>query len=303
MSKLLTSEHSQSARAQTFRGGSIMKRNTVVLSFAVVSVLLGGAQAEEREYNDEISGTAAPSSFDFNGDFVPAHYVTFSGLSSLGPVHGAYLVEYDFLALAPDPACPAGTLKLPIIVSSSIRATQQGGQVFLQDDTASALFCLNPDVGSFTMSLKGAFIGGMGEFAGATGTYEYQGSGQVLLSDSKMLPFGGFVLKTVGKLNVPAEEVPPPASESPVAVITPDQQTVVVREIQLDGSQSFDPAGDPITYSWEVTGRPAALMHADTATPIVQFGSGRGDYTFELTVTNNKGLSSKKTTTVVYVGL
>ena len=127
--------------------------------------------------------------------------MAFSGLSNLGPVHGGFLVEYDFPALGPDPACPVGTLKLPIIVSSSNRAlTLLHGQIFLQDDAASARFCLNPGTGEFTMSLKGIFTGGLGKFSGAKGTYEYEGSGTVLLSDSRMLPFGGFVVKTVGKL-------------------------------------------------------------------------------------------------------
>ena len=66
---------------------------------AVLLVLLGSAQAEERRYWDEISGTAAPTTFDGNGDGSPAHYVTFSGNSSLGPVHGGFLVDghHDFL--------------------------------------------------------------------------------------------------------------------------------------------------------------------------------------------------------------
>ena len=180
-----------------------MKKNisTLVTSFALGFVLMSNAQADERSYHDSISGTAAPSSFDFNGDGVKAHYVTFSGLSNFGPVHGGYLVEYDFLNVAPNPACPAGKVKIPIFVSSSTRAMLlQDGQIFLRDDVTSALFCLDPATGSFTMSLKGNFIGGMGRFAGATGSYEYKGSGNVLLTDKYGMPFGGFALKTEGKL-------------------------------------------------------------------------------------------------------
>ena len=50
------------------------------------------------------------------------------------------------------------------------------------------------------MSLKGTFIGGMGRFAAATGSYEYKGAGNVLLTDKYGMPFGGFALKTEGKL-------------------------------------------------------------------------------------------------------
>jgi hypothetical protein len=179
----------------------------LVLSGA--SATAGGRHSGERHYHyrDLISGTAAPSSFDFNGDSVPGHSVTFAGQSSLGPVHGALMVEYDFISVGPDPECPADKpVKLPVVVSAGTRAlTGTDGQIFMRDDETSALYCLDPFVtGAFTMSVKGTVTGGMGRFAGATGTYEYTGSGQVLLQDNSMLPFGGFVLETRGSFTVPA---------------------------------------------------------------------------------------------------
>ena len=91
-------------------------------------------------------------------------------------------------------------------------------------------------------------------------------------------------------------------NQAPAAVITPEIQTVVTREIQLDGSQSYDPEGDVLTFAWKNTGRPAALMKSDTARPVVQFGSGQGDYTFELTVTDDTGLVGRATSVVTFVG-
>lgn len=170
----------------------------------------GGHPDRHLRYYELISGSAAPSSFDSNGDKVPGHYVTFAGQSSLGRVHGALLVEYDFLSAAPDPVCPAEKpIKVPVVVSSGNRAlTGTDGQIFMQDDPATALVCLDPNPpplgGAFIMSLQGKVIGGMGRFAGATGTYEYTGSGQVLLQDSVGLPFGGFVIETRGRITVPA---------------------------------------------------------------------------------------------------
>ena len=181
-----------------------MRLNKIVLSLAAVFVISASAQAEERKYQDQISGTGAPSSFDFNGDGVKGLYVTYVGKSNLGLVHGGSLVEYDFPALAPNAACPVGMFKLPIIASAGNRAlTATDGQLFLRDDAAGSLFCLNPTTGAFTMSIKGIFTGGMGRFAGATGTYEYKGSGNVLLSDKAGMPFGGFVLETEGKISLP----------------------------------------------------------------------------------------------------
>ena len=49
----------------------------------------------------------------------------------------------------------------------------------------------------------------------------------------------------------------------------------------------------PVTYSWQAVGLPlAAILHADTATPIVEFTSGPGQYTIQLTVTNAAGQTS-----------
>ena len=160
-------------------------------------------RAEERKYRDQISGTAAPSSFEIKGK--KAHYVTFSGLSILGPIHGGLLVLYDLGAAAPNPACTGHTtIRIPILLSSSTRAmTLLDGQIFMRDDVTSALFCLDPATGAFTMSLKGTFVGGMGKLAGATGAYEYKGSNQVLLQDDFGAPFGGFSLETEGTLILP----------------------------------------------------------------------------------------------------
>jgi hypothetical protein len=171
---------------------------------ALCLVLMSDAQAQERHYVETISGSGAPSSFDYDGDGVKGHYITFSGLTNFGRVHGGYLIEYDFLGAAPDAACPTGEVKLPVVVSSSNRAMLlQDGQIFMRDHAPSALYCLNPITGAFTMSVKGEFIGGLGTFAGATGSYAYKGSGRVLLQDSTGMPFGGFTLTTKGKIVLP----------------------------------------------------------------------------------------------------
>jgi hypothetical protein len=196
-----------------FKEEVMIMRKILVSSLAALFALLSGgsAKAEGREipYRELISGSAAPSAFVVNREdpqagAVNGHYVTFAGRSNLGPVHGGILVGYDFPAAGPDPACPAGTIRFPILVSASNRAlTGTDGQIFMQDDAASGLFCLDTTTSTFTMSLKGTFTGGMGAFAGATGTYEYKGSGKVLLMDAHNLPFGGFVLETKGTLILP----------------------------------------------------------------------------------------------------
>jgi hypothetical protein len=76
-------------------------------------------------------------------------------------------------------------------------------------------------------------------------------------------------------------------------------------EIQLDGSQSFDPDGDPITYAWAVTSRPpfsaATLSNPNDAQPTF-VADMLGTYIIELVVTDDLGASSAPDEVVVTSG-
>ncbi|MCL6508866.1 MAG: hypothetical protein K6T59_17800, partial [Bryobacteraceae bacterium] len=70
---------------------------------------------------------------------------------------------------------------------------------------------------------------------------------------------------------------------------------------RLDGSKSYDPDGDPITFAWRVAGpRQAEIQNANTPNPVVKFLQGFGDYVFELTVTDPWGLTSTDTVRIRY---
>ncbi len=97
---------------------------------------------------------------------------------------------------------------------------------------------------------------------------------------------------------------PPPPSTQTVAVASPKTATVVTRQVQLDGTASTSFDGKPLQYSWIIpAGSPqAAISGANTATPTVQFGIGRGVYTFLLTVTDSAGGTSTDTATINFAG-
>jgi len=87
----------------------------------------------------------------------------------------------------------------------------------------------------------------------------------------------------------------------PVADAGLDQLLVAAGiKINLDGNASFDSDGTIVSYSWIQTNGPptVTINNANTATP--DFDTlGAGDtYIFELTVTDNKGSTSKDTVTV-----
>ena len=90
-------------------------------------------------------------------------------------------------------------------------------------------------------------------------------------------------------------------NNAPVANAGPDQITMT-EDITLDGSRSYDPDGDPLTYSWRVLGNlPAQISGADTATPTVRLSRGYGGYIFELTVADDKRATSSSTIRVNWI--
>jgi hypothetical protein len=78
-------------------------------------------------------------------------------------------------------------------------------------------------------------------------------------------------------------------NDPPVADAGPDQVGVAAGTIQLDGSASFDPDGDPITFQWtQIAGPAVALTGANAAK--ASFSATEGNvYGFRLLVKDDKG--------------
>ena len=87
-------------------------------------------------------------------------------------------------------------------------------------------------------------------------------------------------------------------SSPPVADAGPNQLGIQPGTITLNGSGSYDPLGETLTYSWvQANGPTVALTGAST--PIATFTAAAGQvYGFRLTVKNTDGLQSSASTTV-----
>ena len=98
---------------------------------------------------------------------------------------------------------------------------------------------------------------------------------------------------SLGTQSEPAYVTVSTYNADPVAEAGDDKSlTVMGSSIQLDGTQSYDPDGDSITYFWSIgtapEGSPAVLSNADTATP--SFAPDvYGTYTLNLLITDKWG--------------
>ncbi len=87
-------------------------------------------------------------------------------------------------------------------------------------------------------------------------------------------------------------------NDAPIADAGPDQIGAPAGIINLDGSASFDPDGDPITFQWvQVAGPSVGLSGATTAKPSFTGVEGQ-TYSFRLTVKDSFGLASLARVTI-----
>jgi K319L-like, PKD domain len=96
------------------------------------------------------------------------------------------------------------------------------------------------------------------------------------------------------------------ANDPPVANAGSDQSVLVGTPFTLDGSGSYDPDGDSLTYSWTFISRPtgstATLSGVDTLSPLFT-PDQLGDYVIQLIVNDGKENSTAATVTITAINL
>jgi hypothetical protein len=120
-------------------------------------------------------------------------------------------------------------------------------------------------------------------------------------------PSGTGALPGGAAITFPAAPVTSPTSAgAPMIVINPTPVTgslqVFFNPYHVDASQSSDPNKLALTYMWS-SDKPVNFQPSNKdAAPNIQFGSGAGDYTITLTITNSAGVSSTTKFVLTYIG-
>jgi hypothetical protein len=204
------------------------------------------------------------------------------------------------------------TVRTFVVQPNSPNPTPTTGQGNLIEtfeiDVNNVYFSTNPR----SVALVGTVASGnspVGSVAGATAIYAAgYDTGTPTKFNSTIFTIVGvassYARESTGTLTVVGQQgpgTPGGTNEAPVANAGANSSTVSL-QIQLDGSASTDPEGGPLTYAWRSVGKSASIGNANTARPTVQFGEGFGEYTFELTVTDEQGASATARVVIFYAG-
>jgi hypothetical protein len=89
------------------------------------------------------------------------------------------------------------------------------------------------------------------------------------------------------------------ADNAPVANAGTDQ-TVIPQRVMLNGSSSYDPTGDSLSYAWTQTGGPATVVLEDSTASVAFFvGIKAGTYSFRLSCSDGHQTSTDSVSVVI----
>ncbi len=105
-----------------------------------------------------------------------------------------------------------------------------------------------------------------------------------------LLIFGIFQSKTLALSISEPEDSTTTTNSSPQANAGEDQTVIPNSSVTLDGSASYDPDGDTLTYSWqETTASGTSISNSSAESATLTAPSTEGDYIFKLYVRDGRG--------------
>jgi PKD domain len=239
-----------------------------------------------------ITGLNSPYGLAVSGnDLFVANYAASGPVGEYNGTTGA-VINANFITVE-YPTTLAVAVTLPI-ANAGLNQTVQAGTLVTLNGSASS----DPS-GQLPLTYAWSFVS------------QPAGSAATLSNPSIVNPtftpdaLGNYVIQlvvtdAVGLSSAPATVTISTTDAPPVANAGPNQTiTAVGTLVQLNGSQSYDLAGFPITYQWSFVSKPAGssatLTGPTTATPSF-VADVAGDYSIQLIVTDSLGTASTPTT-------
>ncbi len=198
-----------------------MKKHHFIIGIVLVLLLAGASGGVQAKNPHDTKAKTKNVSCTFAATFVSPGvetHIDTNGDGRSAGVHqglvncniGRFLFqeEFEFQPLpSPPVTCPPGTARSSILVQAHGVLTEEktGDQLFFEDAAGEVTFCLNPDL-TFSFTEQGTFAGGTGQFTGASGSFDGQGTGQYLVFGSKGGDpggFGQFTETVTGTLSLP----------------------------------------------------------------------------------------------------
>ncbi len=175
-----------------------MEKHHFTIGIALVLLLAGVSNSDETKtkhlsctFAATFASPGVETHIDTNGDGRSAGL--HQGLVNCNIGRFLFQEEFEFLAPLPAPVtCPMGTTEFDLLQAQVVlTAEKTSDQLFFEDAAGGGTFCLHPDL-TFSFTEQGTFAGGTGQFTGASGSLDGQGTGQYLVFGSKGVNPGGF---------------------------------------------------------------------------------------------------------------
>ena len=172
-----------------------MKTYPFTMGIALVLLLAGvgnSAEARTQHFHCKGSGTfvsGVETHIDTNGDRVSANMD--QGLLECSIGRFFFQEEIEYVGPLDPTTCSQGTAEYHLVQQHAVDIEEKTSDQLFEAADALTL-CLNPDL---TFSTTGHFSflpGGTGHFTGASGAFDFQGSGKFLVFGSKDNVLGGF---------------------------------------------------------------------------------------------------------------
>ena len=155
---------------------------------------LGKAEAKKPNFISHYGASGVNGVIDTNGDGLTAS--VFTGIQNT--TLGRYVFQFESEPLPPlatNVTCPAGTLEFPVLQGHVVSTKETTGEQLFMTMTSGTV-CFDLTTLTLTFQGQGTFDGGTGRFVNATGPFEDNGTGAVLVSD----PQGHFLANSTGTI-------------------------------------------------------------------------------------------------------